>query len=745
MSGASAPLAELNRRKFAPQARVAAPTPVDGGRTGASLERHRQRLLTLARELRARLDGVAHPILDQSCRVLEQRTCRIAVLGQIKAGKSTFINALAGRPGLLPADINPWTAVVTLLQFRDAPNKPACAARFQMFSAAEWNQLADGGGPLRELTKKLIPDFRPDLLKAQFELMRARAERRLGPAFGSYLGKTYSFETITRDLLTDYISAGDDFATQSQGTRKCLSDVTRTAELFFSEGPFAFPVTLIDTPGTNDPFLVRDEITRRSLENPDIFIFVVSALQALTSADIAMLRLINGLQKDRILVFINRIDQLSNPISDGRLIKHNVEERLKREFPALSIPVVLGSAEWASASLQTATFDSTVAAKSLTPQVLAAHGLSLPSRENGSSVVADRGFLAHAMHVAAGLPEVGVALDRLISTSASASLLHHIASCLLELTKGKEVALKLELASLSGVLQSRQTETAALQDKIQQERKVLANFDAQAAHLHTVLDEIESHLGLIVQAHIPQLAAALEGIVSSFARSQSDALINSLSRQELRSRWVCDVMPLRAQLEATYTQACAMLGDELHELEEQIQPVLKDAVEALLPGSGQDFGRTALGKTNLKPNAQPLRQTVVLDLSVSWWKAWFAARPDAHDCAMQLKQLIESDFNPITAELVREAEAYFGWYIAHTLDKSRAVAESILTTVRRRNEELIAEFEEWQRRGEPQGDNDFETRQCRRAVDLAALRGRMVEDIKELGGILTHLNSSVSA
>ena len=145
-----------------------------------------------------------------------------------------------------------------------------------------------------------------------------------------------------------------------------------------------------------------------------------------------------------------------------------------------------------------------------------------------------------------------------------------------------------------------------------------------------------------------------------------------------------------------------------------------------------------------RPSVQPLRQTVVLDLSVSWWNQWFAARPDPELRAEQLRTLIEAEFGPVTAELVREAQAYFGWHIAHTLDKARAVAESILSSVKRRNGEIMAEFETWQRQGEPAGDQDFEARQCRRAVDLAGQRARLAADIQEIGRQLAALGPTVT-
>src|SRR5262249_50107083 len=184
------------------------------------------------------------------------------------------------------------------------------------------------------------------------QVMRTRAERRLGSAFEAALGQTHSFKELTPELIAEYVSAGDEYQGAAAPGR-LYSDITRSADLYLSDGPFAFPVTLIDTPGTNDPFLVRDEITRRSLEDPDIYVFVISALQPLSVADVAMLRLLNGLHKDRIIVYINRTDQLPNPRADALLIKSAVEKRLSLEFPALGIPVICGSARLGCMTLAT--------------------------------------------------------------------------------------------------------------------------------------------------------------------------------------------------------------------------------------------------------------------------------------------------------------------------------------------------------------------------------------------------------
>src|SRR6202008_3938990 len=275
---------------------------------------------------------------DDMLRLLAKLTCRIAVIGQVKAGKSTFINGLVRSPSLLPTDVNPWTTAVTHLHFARADAPPNIAAEFTFFDSNEWERLGRGGGHIRELTQRLVPGFEPELLQKHVDAMRRRSEERLGSTLRTLLGKKHAFPSITTEVLERYVCSG--LPTSGTEHKGIYSDVVKSADLYFSSNDFGFPTTLIDTPGTNDPFLVRDEITRRALENPDVYVFVISALQPLSAADIYMLRLLNGLHKDRIVVFINRADQLANPATEAAVIKAGVEKRLRVEFPALDIPVI---------------------------------------------------------------------------------------------------------------------------------------------------------------------------------------------------------------------------------------------------------------------------------------------------------------------------------------------------------------------------------------------------------------------
>ena len=106
--------------------------------------------------------GLTHHIrtLQSTAEQLQQGTYRIVVLGEMKRGKSTLINALVGE-ALLPSDVNPCTALLSLLRHGPEPKvtlhysdgKPAKTIDFATFhsdytiSPDEARQLAPNAFP----------------------------------------------------------------------------------------------------------------------------------------------------------------------------------------------------------------------------------------------------------------------------------------------------------------------------------------------------------------------------------------------------------------------------------------------------------------------------------------------------------------------------------------------------------------------------------------------------------------------
>jgi GTP-binding protein EngB required for normal cell division len=317
---------------------------------GARLDHAKVRAIEAAEKLVAHADKETAQIISSVAEELRSQACRIAFVGQMKAGKSSLINVLVERPEFLPADINPCTAVVTRLNF-GVPGKPRDGAAFTFFSRDEWRRLSQGGRT-RELTDKLFPDFDWEILKAQVGSMEENARKKLGSSFEDLLGKEHAYPRIEPHLLsryvgTEYSSSGIE-AEHGEGE---YSDITRSADIFLDLGAFNFPTVLIDTPGVNDPFLVRDEITRQNLELADICVVVITAWQRLSATDLNLLRMLRGLKKDRLIVFVNKVDELKGGEEVVRQVGQQVSATLEAEFPSAHIPVVLGSAAFAHKAL----------------------------------------------------------------------------------------------------------------------------------------------------------------------------------------------------------------------------------------------------------------------------------------------------------------------------------------------------------------------------------------------------------
>ena len=171
---------------------------------------HQQRLNALRQTLTVLRDvstGEFAAAFDTQLQRLNSWTARIAAIGQVKAGKSSTLNTLVGELGFLPADVNPWTSVVTNMRL-NIPGDPKTGARFEFFDEESWDRIINGDPNVREAAKKFLPGFDPEILRAQTEEMRQHAARRLGPAYVKLLGKQHDYDLLSGELLESYVCAG---------------------------------------------------------------------------------------------------------------------------------------------------------------------------------------------------------------------------------------------------------------------------------------------------------------------------------------------------------------------------------------------------------------------------------------------------------------------------------------------------------------------------------------------------------
>lgn len=657
-------------------------------RCAAALDKVRTDLMVWGRELNELVDGPVQMLIQDGQQVLADLVCRIAVIGQVKAGKSSFVNALVGRPGLLPTDVNPWTTVVTHLHFNCTSAPEGVAGAFKFFDHDEWKIIAEGGGRVRELTERLVPGFTSDALSRYLEAMRRRAEQRLGQDFAKLLGTTHTFSTLNRSILDRYVCAGSS-STPDDGTG-LYSDITKTADIYFRSNEFGFPTVLIDTPGTNDPFLVRDEITRRSLDGADFHIVVLTARQPLSTADVALFRILRGLHKDRIVVFVNRIDELATLPHDAETVAALVQDGLRSEFPDIDIPIVIGSALWANASLSIGKTD-------LSPilgPAFRAYARHVTGRDPGAGQIMPPGELAKVLMACSGIPQLQDRLNQAILNSHASRTIAHIAANFCEFARVGEMSTQGEIVRLEQVMRMAAN---SLETKEHEARKLEENA-GRAQKLSADLEEtilgLDRQLNALVQTECDALSSTLHGSVRNFSRQECSRLDEVMSHSKAGRSWRCDTGALRRLIEAEYLTRLRETESRIVGPEYNVFQHLRQSVEHVLPDAFQGLQLTLLPPPITPLSLSVLGKAVVFDLDHPWWMAWWRGRLSREERLKELDRMIRQEFSPVVDDLISAARTRLAQQVAATLESARVICSGVVDALRTQSEWHAAKVQE---------------------------------------------------
>lgn len=193
----------------------------------------------------------------------EHALLSIGVMGQIKAGKSSFLNQLLfdGQP-LLPEAATPKTANLTRIRHAAAPcftahfYSPESWARLEKLAASEALDLAASAA--RELVQQVRRDHGADIAAL---LAQGKAELHAGD-ISELLGR-----------INDYVGAEGRF-----------TPLVESSELALPL-PGLAGIEIVDTPGMNDPVVSRTDKTRQYMAQCDVVFFLSPAGRLLDDSD----------------------------------------------------------------------------------------------------------------------------------------------------------------------------------------------------------------------------------------------------------------------------------------------------------------------------------------------------------------------------------------------------------------------------------------------------------------------------
>ncbi|WP_375688552.1 dynamin family protein [Pseudooceanicola sp. LIPI14-2-Ac024] len=555
-------------------------------------------------------------------RMIREFEPSVTMIGQVKAGKTTLINAMCGWPDLLPADVNPWTSVVTSLHLVPRHGRGAGRASFQFFSEDGWNHLLKRGGRVGELASRAGADEEVAKVRRQLEEMREKSRARLGRRFEMLLGQSHDYDSFDEELIERYVCLGDDFWDDGDGPQNQgrFADITKSADLWVARPELPVGLCIRDTPGVNDTFMVREQITIRALRGSRICVLVLSAQQALTSVDLALIRLISNVKSRDVIIFVNRIDELADPGREVPEIHASIVETLKKHDGPADAEILFGSGLWAGSALagsfETLAPDS---AQALLNWAEACMEDDTP-RESTEEMI---------WHLS-GVPALGQAIAERV-------------------TKEEGAVLEARLERGARNLQQSQTVARAVRD--------LPQGAAALASAETILSQYDAIATEALHAFDARFAALqqnfqerVESARQRFLSRATTALIKHLDIYGENEVWTYDPTGLRLLLRSSYAvfvKSAHKIGDEaLTTSAARISDLYRMGFEV----QDQDF---ALQPPPLPEAAPPvvLGQTIALDMSGGWWSR-FWRRYRGYDAYVDsFSKLIFEETKPIADAL----------------------------------------------------------------------------------------------
>ena len=578
----------------------------------------------------------------------------VTILGQVKSGKTTLVNALAGWSDLLPADVNPWTSVVTSLHLTPGPHRREIGARFQLMKEAEWDRLLNKGGRLGELAQRADADGELDKIREQIEAMREKSRKRLGRKFEMLLGQEHEYGYFDRNLLERYICLGDDFLTESAGVEPTkqgwFADITRSADLYLHCPSIPFQMCLRDTPGVNDTFLMREQVTIGAVRDSRVCVVVLSAHQALTSTDMGLIRLISNLKSRDVIIFVNRIDELQDPGTQVGEIEQSIRQALERHQGPVDAEIIFGSAYWANKVLAEEIDD-----------------ISLPSASalvNWAEAALPDADLARQpsemVWQLSGIPR----LNRAIAEHSVATLgtphLRKIAS---------------SAVTIAGSLQAASTVRVTGQG------------------MEPLLDpaSLTRELDALTRTHVEALARDLAAATSayqtraerahaSFLERATHSLVRHLEDYGDGLVWEYDANGLRILLKSSYSvyTARATVVARGH-----YKAAVEDIAELLFRAFGEAVEgiELALPEPPDAPAPVALAQTIILDFNDGWWRSWWRRTRGYKAFSQQFYQMIQAETADFISQFKsvppRDFTTQLQAVMNGFLDQSREIADEI--------------------------------------------------------------------
>ena len=216
---------------------------------------------------------------------LEKDILTIGVIGQMKCGKSTFLNSFVFEDTVLPAATTPMTAALSVITYGEQKKVVA-----EFYTNDEWEeQKAQAARSLDYVAGDTMAESK---IKAAKELVSKAS--RLGSNLRDYLGKT---KEDSFDNIIEYVGADGKYVS-----------ITKSVKIYYPK-EYLKGVEIVDTPGFNDPIVSREERTKEFLKKADVVLMMLYAGRPFDATDRDIIfKNVSQCGIGKVLIGINKYD-----------------------------------------------------------------------------------------------------------------------------------------------------------------------------------------------------------------------------------------------------------------------------------------------------------------------------------------------------------------------------------------------------------------------------------------------------
>ncbi|MEM1974116.1 MAG: dynamin family protein [Thermoplasmata archaeon] len=236
---------------------------------------------------------------------LAQEKIIVGICGQVKTGKTSFINSLLFGKNILPVASTPMTASLCYISYGDSPE-----VEVEFFTKQEWEQLI-------ELAKSSDKDI------AQSAREFIESSRSIQNEIQSLLG--------TRKII-DFSMIGNFVGSQGRYTPLVKSLKIKLPEEILRG------IEIVDTPGINDPIVSRERRAIEFLQGADVVFLFIYAGRPFDESDMKFFRRIKN-SVGKVVIVVNKKDEIlsQKENQEGNIVSviERVKSRIIKNFEDL--------------------------------------------------------------------------------------------------------------------------------------------------------------------------------------------------------------------------------------------------------------------------------------------------------------------------------------------------------------------------------------------------------------------------